>query len=147
MKVPCDNETTTTCYTSLQNTLCNVQADHCRMYPLHCELICDMLHSEPDMRPTCDDIITFINERCTDLQQRRDSQHMSQLTADMAATRLESQQGCDYRPFPAFCDMENSKCSDTTCVSNFTLSIITHQITIFTLRGLYYFACTFWDVR
>ena len=40
----------------------------CTGYPLHCELICDMLHSEPDMRPTCDDIITFINERCTDLQ-------------------------------------------------------------------------------
>lgn len=65
-----------------------------------------MLHSDPELRPTCDTILSLIIERCSDIKQRRDSRNnMSQLTANLAAANLESQD----QYIPDFSDLEKCK--------------------------------------
>ena len=48
-------------FTSLQIYIRDIQQIHKSLYPHHCDLICEMLNTNPLLRPSCERILSVID--------------------------------------------------------------------------------------
>ena len=66
-------------FTSLQIYIRDTQRIHKSLYPHHCDLICEMLNTDPLLRPRCERILSMIDLMRTHNTGAEDGEGVSQL--------------------------------------------------------------------
>ena len=95
--------------TSVQVNLRDAQADHKKIYPAHCHIICQMLHLNPSLRPTCEGILRYVKEECSNTNQKLENRFLAQSAADLAALNQQELTDTSEMPVPAIPELDACK--------------------------------------